>query len=214
MIPARRFPTGAEVDAWIEAHIGDDDPRDPAGWDQKVAATKENTAAFEAMAIHGVARGQFRMAVLDHGPNRDGDEYRVHVRRAAVRAYLAAASAGITPMCPHTDQIRPLVIQCDPPVIACRSCLPGLMPRLKRLGFHWDHICDRCGGPAPTVAPSGLTLGHITLIAHICQACRDSDDAASIQLAGEIVKVGRNQPCLCGSGLKYKRCHGKPGSRS
>ncbi len=27
------------------------------------------------------------------------------------------------------------------------------------------------------------------------------------------VKVGRNQPCPCGSGLKYKRCHGHPGHR-
>jgi preprotein translocase subunit SecA len=22
-------------------------------------------------------------------------------------------------------------------------------------------------------------------------------------------KVGRNDPCPCGSGLKYKKCHGK-----
>jgi hypothetical protein len=26
-------------------------------------------------------------------------------------------------------------------------------------------------------------------------------------------KVGRNEPCPCGSGLKYKKCHGKPGGR-
>jgi hypothetical protein len=26
-------------------------------------------------------------------------------------------------------------------------------------------------------------------------------------------KVGRNEPCPCGSGLKYKKCHGKPGAR-
>ena len=25
-------------------------------------------------------------------------------------------------------------------------------------------------------------------------------------------KVGRNDPCPCGSGLKYKKCHGKPGA--
>lgn len=25
-----------------------------------------------------------------------------------------------------------------------------------------------------------------------------------------VPKVGPNQPCPCGSGLKYKRCHGKP----
>lgn len=25
-----------------------------------------------------------------------------------------------------------------------------------------------------------------------------------------VPKVGANQPCPCGSGLKYKRCHGQP----
>ena len=25
----------------------------------------------------------------------------------------------------------------------------------------------------------------------------------------QLQKVGRNDPCPCGSGLKYKRCHGK-----
>ena len=25
-------------------------------------------------------------------------------------------------------------------------------------------------------------------------------------------KIGRNQPCPCGSGKKYKMCHGKPGA--
>ena len=27
-----------------------------------------------------------------------------------------------------------------------------------------------------------------------------------------VAKVGANQPCPCGSGLKFKKCHGKPGS--
>ncbi|PXV55955.1 HicB family protein [Dyella jiangningensis] len=26
----------------------------------------------------------------------------------------------------------------------------------------------------------------------------------------QVAKVGANQPCPCGSGQKYKRCHGKP----
>jgi preprotein translocase subunit SecA len=25
-------------------------------------------------------------------------------------------------------------------------------------------------------------------------------------------KIGRNDPCPCGSGKKYKICHGKPGA--
>jgi hypothetical protein len=32
--------------------------------------------------------------------------------------------------------------------------------------------------------------------------------------ARTVVGVGRNEPCPCGSGLKYKRCHGLPTSRS
>ena len=27
-----------------------------------------------------------------------------------------------------------------------------------------------------------------------------------------VARVGANQPCPCGSGQKYKRCHGKPGA--
>ncbi len=28
-------------------------------------------------------------------------------------------------------------------------------------------------------------------------------------LAGFVPRVGRNEPCPCGSGKKYKQCHGK-----
>ncbi|HFE66519.1 MAG TPA: hypothetical protein ENJ93_04570, partial [Chloroflexi bacterium] len=30
------------------------------------------------------------------------------------------------------------------------------------------------------------------------------------QKAGK--KIGRNDPCPCGSGKKYKKCHGRPGA--
>jgi predicted transcriptional regulator len=29
---------------------------------------------------------------------------------------------------------------------------------------------------------------------------------------GRVIPVGVNEPCPCGSGKKYKRCHGKPGA--
>jgi preprotein translocase subunit SecA len=32
---------------------------------------------------------------------------------------------------------------------------------------------------------------------------------ATAMLDGEVPKVGRNDPCPCGSGKKYKQCHGK-----
>ena len=36
-----------------------------------------------------------------------------------------------------------------------------------------------------------------------------SAEFASQEAMGSLPKVGRNQPCPCGSGKKYKRCHGK-----
>jgi preprotein translocase subunit SecA len=33
--------------------------------------------------------------------------------------------------------------------------------------------------------------------------------AAPAQGAGPGAKLGRNDPCHCGSGLKYKKCHGR-----
>jgi preprotein translocase subunit SecA len=36
-----------------------------------------------------------------------------------------------------------------------------------------------------------------------------SSQAASHVSADSVPKVGRNDPCPCGSGKKYKQCHGK-----
>jgi preprotein translocase subunit SecA len=33
--------------------------------------------------------------------------------------------------------------------------------------------------------------------------------ASSTPLADQVAVVGRNEPCPCGSGKKYKHCHGK-----
>jgi len=38
---------------------------------------------------------------------------------------------------------------------------------------------------------------------------RASDPAQSIESVGRTRKVGRNDPCPCGNGLKYKKCHGR-----
>jgi preprotein translocase subunit SecA len=32
---------------------------------------------------------------------------------------------------------------------------------------------------------------------------------AGAAAAGNVPRVGRNDPCPCGSGLRYKECHGK-----
>lgn len=39
---------------------------------------------------------------------------------------------------------------------------------------------------------------------------RHRERSASIPDVTAAVRVGRNEPCPCGSGFKYKRCHGQP----
>ncbi|WP_410061274.1 SEC-C metal-binding domain-containing protein [Alistipes putredinis] len=40
----------------------------------------------------------------------------------------------------------------------------------------------------------------------ICERCANGGGRAYVR-SGD--KIGRNEPCPCGSGLKYKRCCGK-----
>jgi preprotein translocase subunit SecA len=36
-----------------------------------------------------------------------------------------------------------------------------------------------------------------------------SEESDPTTLVAEVPKVGRNDPCPCGSGKKYKQCHGR-----
>lgn len=211
----RRFPTDAQVDAWISAHFATDDPTDPAGWEQKKAATRDNTSVFANMAMHGVASGNLISATIDRTTSDPADELQRRTLRGTIRTYMAAESAGITRMCPHTRQTRPLILHCDPPVAVCRDCHPKVAPAIQALGFQWDRICDRCGRRSERLHFSGFTLAHMTVMSHICPRCHTEDQAVSLVTADEVIVVGRNRPCPCGSGSKYKRCHGRPaGARS
>ena len=45
--------------------------------------------------------------------------------------------------------------------------------------------------------------------ADVQPASAESDARQSEPFVREERKVGRNEPCPCGSGKKYKRCHGR-----
>jgi uncharacterized protein YecA (UPF0149 family) len=34
------------------------------------------------------------------------------------------------------------------------------------------------------------------------------------QQAKVFKKIGRNEPCPCGSGMKFKKCHGRPAQQA
>ena len=68
-----------------------------------------------------------------------------------------------------------------------------------------DEQAPAIGSPSPTVTGSGVEV----------TVRKKSDSSASSSLSPAqsnssfIPKVGRNEPCPCGSGKKYKKCHGK-----
>ncbi len=75
-------------------------------------------------------------------------------------------------------------------------------------------------GPADQPAPAGMMTQHADAT-NVGFSSAAADQEAAMRKQGEggkaqtirrtTPKVGRNEPCPCGSGKKYKHCHGKSG---
>jgi hypothetical protein len=69
------------------------------------------------------------------------------------------------------------------------------------------------GGIDALIGMDILGLGDFTVTHHggnttfsfCCPSRKDIDFVAEVR---DSQKVGRNEPCPCGSGRKYKKCHG------
>jgi preprotein translocase subunit SecA len=76
--------------------------------------------------------------------------------------------------------------------------------------------------PADTMAPggAGAVAGQVERPARLSYSAPSADDGGQVErrteAAGDdmFAKVGRNDPCPCGSGRRYKLCHGDPRNRS
>jgi preprotein translocase subunit SecA len=66
---------------------------------------------------------------------------------------------------------------------------------------------------ADAIAAAGMAGGEIGGSVSTAGAAMAPDGAGSVFTGQRVVadrdKIGRNDPCWCGSGLKYKKCHGK-----
>ncbi len=51
--------------------------------------------------------------------------------------------------------------------------------------------------------------GEVETTADPDSVARRTGVAATVAAGGQVPRVGRNEPCPCGSGKKYKQCHGK-----
>lgn len=53
------------------------------------------------------------------------------------------------------------------------------------------------------------TNSYMQIMADLLRKGESADGIMKIFAGGKASKVGRNDPCPCGSGLKFKRCHGR-----
>lgn len=205
-MPDRQFLADDELDKILDA-ISTPDALPVAMLDQIDAATRDMAGMSYAMAAGAVSRGNWAFI----GTPPDDLALRRRMVRPRLKMALAAFSAGVTHLCPHTQQIRPLLLSCDPPSLVCmqRACVAKVDQFAKATGFRWDNHCDCCGTYAEIVTPYLTACGPLSVSGHLCQACADGMTSTAIQAADEVQVVSSKSPCPCGSGRRYKRCHGR-----
>ncbi len=72
---------------------------------------------------------------------------------------------------------------------------------------------DASSAPAPQ-PPAPATPDNDKLVYHGSRQSPPQEEKAAQQTyKRETAKIGRNDPCPCGSGKKYKKCHGLPGAQ-
>jgi hypothetical protein len=166
----RRFPDDQQVDQWISTHFLDETDTDANPvLDQVKAATVDTVNRFRANAPGMVAAGLADRYFEVPDPDRSKI-------RGAVRQLMVAISAGVLPLCPHVQQIRPQILFCDPPVVVCTGCFASRAPVIETLGHRWNHQCDRCGCHVQQLTPVSIGgLGHLTITGHVCGRCVAED---------------------------------------
>ena len=80
---------------------------------------------------------------------------------------------------------------------SCVRSRAGTAKRTEQLDNRERDLSDRAAQPRKT---------EELLREREARPLRKAADAAGSRI---VTKVGRNEPCHCGSGLKFKRCHGR-----
>jgi preprotein translocase subunit SecA len=81
---------------------------------------------------------------------------------------------------------------------------------MEEQGGHLENVEFRHAefAEAASAAPVAAEAATAAMIGDAMSHGSSSPAAPNVN-ADEVPKVGRNDPCPCGSGKKYKQCHGK-----
>jgi SEC-C motif len=151
--------------------------------------------------------------VLMHGGQSEADAYMLAVIADVTSAPDRTPITG----CEHAPSIEDpgrKFIDATMRTLSCDACTVNafeLDPDAERL-MNQDVWCDLCGvDTGRPVDQGGGTSGHVRTYGKFLLRIWTCIDCERYLTAGvdQITRVPRNAPCPCGSGRKFKRCHGR-----
>jgi preprotein translocase subunit SecA len=194
-----------DADEILEAVVAGADE----AYDAKVALVgRESFSAFERSIMLQTLDSRWRehLAALDH--LRQGIHLRGYAQKNPKQEYKREAFELFAAMLDSVKQeVTRVVMNVQ---IQSPEQLEEVAEQLEEKGSHLENVSFQHadfgeGGAAAAVAATATEQ-------MVNQAMAYGDDttvATRVASSDEVPKVGRNDPCPCGSGKKYKNCHGK-----
>jgi preprotein translocase subunit SecA len=147
---------------------------------------------------HGVASSIFRVTVTRQpAPIPGGDP--------AVAASLAAGAAALSGGNGRSGAAATAV------AAGAARTVPGAGPSMPAAGAPGSAIVRGALPAAPQIAKAREQLGDAPVAAGGAGATATAGSASgpALGFTPTGTRIGRNDPCWCGSGTKYKKCHGR-----
>jgi preprotein translocase subunit SecA len=178
-------------------------------YEAKVALVgRESFSAFERSIMLQTLDSRWRehLAALDH--LRQGIHLRGYAQKNPKQEYKREAFELFAAMLDSVKQeVTRVVMNVQ---IQSPEQLEEAAEQYEEKGSHLENVsfqhADFDGGGAAAAATAASATAQMV---NQAMAYGDDTTVATRVLADEVPKVGRNDPCPCGSGKKYKNCHGK-----
>lgn len=91
----------------------------------------------------------------------------------------------------------------------CPQCVSRRARSVAEL-LKLDESCDVCGERSEMLQPLVRTIGSVMVSLFVGDCCIELITYLEPVSTMTITRVGRNEPCPCGSTRKFKRCCGRP----
>jgi preprotein translocase subunit SecA len=193
---------------WVEHLTEIDDMRRGIGlrgYAQQDPLNEFRREAFElyeelrGLIRHGVAGSIFRVTVTRQpAPTPGGDP--------AVAASLAAGAAALSGANGRGGARTPVGTGAGP----ARSAGPAAAPAMPAAGTAGSAIVRGALPAAPKIDQAREQLGDAPAAAGAkASGAVSNAGGPALGFTPSGARIGRNDPCWCGSGAKYKKCHGR-----